>query len=347
MLNRQFVLLKLNKYLNSAREISAEEFDILFAELTKKEQYEVIRIMIEEDIQYVDEKTPEETEEEITLAQKSGYSLKQEDYLSFSSAMLCKLYQESNSVALEALIKKNERFVQTRAKKFFSKFKGNKLSEEDLYQEGVLGLIKAAQKFDTNMDNAFLTYADSWIIQSIMRAIYDTGFTIRLPVHMFERMFRILKIKNLHPDLDDFELTKRINEIYPNNFLYVDQVKKALNYAEIYLNMVSLNITINEDEDSELIDFISDGANLTPYDMLEISDLQETLKKAIYTLKPREILVVLMRYGFLAGKPMTLEDTGKEFGLTRERIRQIEAKALRKLRNPSRTKLIKNFLGGD
>ena len=347
MLNRQFVLLKLNKYLNSAREISVEEFDILFAELTKKEQYEVIRIMIEEDIQYVDEKTPEETEEEITLVQKSGYSLKQEDYLSFSSAMLCKLYQEGNSVALEALIKKNERFVQTRAKKFASKFIGNKLSEEDLYQEGILGLIKAAQKFDTKMDNAFLTYADSWIIQSISRAIFDTGFTIRLPVHMFERIFRVVKIKNLRPELDSVSLTNKINKLYPNNFLTVEQVKEALKYAEIYLNTISLNITIAEEEESELIEFIQDEANPNPYDRLEISNLQENLKKTIYTLKPREILVVLMRYGFWTGEPMTLEAIGKNLGLTRERIRQIEAKALRKLRNPARTKLIKNFLGGD
>jgi len=346
MLNRQFVLLKLNKYLNSAREISAEEFDILFAELTKKEQYEVIRIMIEEDIQYVDEKTPEETEEEITLAQKSGYSLKQEDYLSFSSAMLCKLYQEGNSVALEALIKKNERFVQTRAKRFSSKFIGNKLSEEDLYQEGIIGLIKAAQRFDSNMDNAFLTYADSWIIQSISRAIFDTGFTIRLPVHMFERIFRVVKIKNLQPDLDNISLTNKINELYPNNFITVEQVKEALKYAEIYLNTISLNITIGEEE-SELIEFIQDEANPNPNERLEISNLQENLKKVIFTLKPREILVVLMRYGFWSGEPMILEDIGKNFGLSRERIRQIEAKALRKLRNPARTKQINNFFGGN
>lgn len=347
MLNRRFVLLKLNKYLNSAREISAEEFDILFAELTKKEQYEVIRIMIEEDIQYVDEKTPEETEEEITLAQKSGYSLKQEDYLSFSSAMLCKLYQEGNSVALEALIKKNERFVQTRAKKFASKFIGNKLGEEDLYQEGILGLIRAAQKFDTNMDNAFLTYADSWIIQSISRAIFDTGFTIRLPVHMFERIFRVVKIKNLQPNLDNISLTKKINELYPNNYITVEQVKEALKYAEIYLNTISLNIAIGEEEESELIEFIQDETNPNPYERLEISNVQENLKKTIFTLQPREILVVLMRYGFWSGEPMTLEDIGKNFGLTRERIRQIEVKALRKLRNSARTNLINNFYGGN
>lgn len=347
MLNRQFVLLKLNKYLNSAREISVEEFDILFAELTKKEQYEVIRIMIEEDIQYVDEKTPEETEEEITHAQKSGYSLKQEDYLSFSSAMLCKLYQEGNSVALEAIIKKNERFVQARAKKFSSKFKGNKLTEEDLYQEGILGLIKAAQKFDSNMDNAFLTYADSWIIQSMSRAIFDTGFTIRLPVHVFERIFRVVKIKKSQPNLDNIALTNKINELYPNNCITVEQVKEALKYAEIYLNTISLNMTIGEEEESELIEFIQDEANPNPYESVEVLNLQENIKKIIFTLKPREILVILMRYGFWSGAPMTLQDVGENFGLTRERIRQIEARALRKLRNPARSKLISNFYGGN
>lgn len=151
----------------------------------------------------------------------------------------------------------------------------------------------------------------------------------------------------MQPNLDNISLTKKINELYPNNYITVEQVKEALKYAEIYLNTISLNIAIGEEEESELIEFIQDETNPNPYERLEISNVQENLKKTIFTLQPREILVVLMRYGFWSGEPMTLEDIGKNFGLTRERIRQIEVKALRKLRNSARTNLINNFYGGN
>lgn len=345
MLNRKYILEKLNNYLNDAREISAEEFDLLFSELTKKEQYEVIRIMIEENIEYVDEKS---TISDVCVSNKKGqvvYSKNVCDYKNLSSALLCKLYREGNSVALDALIIKNRRYVCKIAMHYFSKYPGVTLELEDVEQEGILGVIEAAKRFDIKQDNAFLTYADAWIRQKIARAIINTGYTIRLPVHVFDKIIRITRIRRAYPSLTKDELVEKLKcEKIFNVDLSISDFNKYFYYSELYLDTTSLNILVGEDGESELIDFIPNEKVDEPYQIVEKANLSKELKAVLQSLRPAEQAVIILRYGLADGCPRTLDDIGKYYGVTRERIRQIEKKALHKLRHPTRASRLKIFL---
>ena len=346
MLNRQYVLAKLNPYLNSAREISAEEFEMLFSYLTKKEQYQVIDIMIDNDIEYVDEKNPEETRSEITQTNVAKVFADPKKYLSYSSAMLCRLYQEGRKDALEILIIKNEKYVRHVAKKIMNNISTQSLSEEELFQEGVIGLIKAAELFDVKRDNAFLTYASSWIKQAIYRAIFNTGYRVRMPVHMMEKIFRIKKIENKYNGISTKELVIKINEAYPNNQVTFDEVHDALIYADIYLNMASLNAEINDEGDSELIEFVEDKSVDLPDKVCATREFSKVINNLLKRkLSSRETMVLFMRYGFLTGRPMTLQEIGIHFNVSRERVRQIEEKALKKLHKKEVLKTLTSFLG--
>lgn len=345
MLNRKYILEKLNNYLNDAREISAEEFDLLFSALTKKEQYEVICIMIEENIEYVDEKS---TISDVCVSNKKGeivYSKNINDYKNLSSALLCKLYREGNSVALDALILKNRRYVCKVAMSSLSKYPGVTLELEDVVQEGTLGVIEAAKRFDLEQDNAFLTYADAWIRQRIARAIINTGYTIRLPVHVFEKIIRITRLRRTYPLLAKAELIEKLKcEKLFNVDLSISDFNRYFNYSELYLDTTSLNMLVGEDGDSELIDFIPDENADEPYQFAEKANLSKELKDILHTLSPAEQVVIILRYGLMDGCPRTLDEIGKRYGLTRERIRQIEKKAMRKLRHPTRASRLKIFL---
>ena len=333
----EFVLEKVQSFVES-NQLTYDEFDELFGNLEKKAQYSAANILYELDIELVDEKILpiKAVEYEQPLIQKDAKDIK------ISNNMLVSLIQKGDKQARQDLCVKNYGLVMKYAQQYLKKIE-TCLTLEDLFQSGVEGMFKAAEKFDFDKDTQFTTYATWWINQAISRAIMETGLTVRVPVHMFERIFKVRRLDTKF-DMLGKNYRERVELIAQELNLSVKDVTDAFMYSS-YLHLKSLDEPLGEEQDTPRMDLLPDDTEIfpSPENNFVNTELGEKFDSLFKTLTPREEEVLKLRYGFEDGRERTLEEVGKFFNLTRERIRQIEAKALKKLRQHSHLEKLKDF----
>lgn len=342
--------------------ITYKEFDGIYKILSLQEKYEVVEILYANNISLVDElledNIPEDSintqipdledvdDEFEVLYDKSIFSDGEDDAVFLytdikqSSENLCVLIQEGNLQALQDICVKNKGLVDKWAN-IYQKYYGSRLEFEDLEQEGFLGLIKAAQRYDAKKDARFSTYAVIWIKQAIRRSIEDAGYVIRIPVHKMDRIYKVMRYDS---QLEGLTYQERIHEISHELLIPEAEVGDCIRLYYQYLRYNSLNTPVGEEQETELGDLVPDLEAESIEEIIIDNALKESLEVVLSSLKEKEQKVLRYRFGLDDGKARTLEEIGVIFGVTRERVRQIEAKALRKLTHPSRSRKLEDFL---
>lgn len=330
MIEQRDILKKIQPLLNEGNKLFKEDFKNLFQGFNNDDLRSILGILRKNNI-------------EIILERKNNNKIKTSlDYKNLkklSNEQLCILYKQGNEEVLPAIIEKNEKLIWSRVSKHRNYLK-HKLDDEDLFQSGVIGLIKAVKKYNNDQGANLVTYSVWWIDQAIKRDIIDLGFTIRIPVHMVDTIIKVNRIISKNNFLSKEEILKIAEQEGISEEVY-NLAYKLMSYI---LSPSSLNTLIGEDEDTELIDYIVDEDMESVETIVEEKFLRNTIQILLDTITAREEKIIRLRFGLDDGIPRTLEEIGKEFGLTRERIRQIESKALRKLRHPIRSNKIRNYL---
>lgn len=370
-MNEEIILKMVEPYLKD-NAITYKEFDNIFEFLSLKEQYEVVELLFShgisledlekdddneniidiEDVLELDFNEAEEDESEDfdVLYDDNIFKDKNSDNshvvlyknIKQSNDILCRLIQEGNKQARQDICVKNKLLVDKYVNAYLRYF-GNHLDFEDLEQAGYIGLLKAAERFDLKRDSAFSTYAVFWIRQSIVREVMDNGFVIRIPVHLMELIAKITRLDNQF-NTKGYTYNERMHLIAEELDITEERVENLLAIRQQYLSYSSLNTPVGEEEETELEEIYVDKEQVSVEDIVANKMLCEQMKEVLLTLTEREQRVLNLRFGFVDGRTRTLEEVGREYNVTRERIRQIEAKAIRKLQHPSRSRKLKDYL---